>query len=112
MGDSAGQTPDEDEIEAVTGVRAHHGYEPRFGPGDEVALVTCPFHRLAEQERPPVCGMNLDVVNGIIDGIGRSRRLTARLAPERGYCCVRLTVTRWLTGSSGSASRTPAPLSL
>ena len=93
MGDSAGQTPDEDEIEAVTGVRARHSYEPRFGPGDEVALVTCPFHRLAEQERPHVCGMNLDVVNGIIDGIGRSRRLTARLAPERGYCSVRLTVT-------------------
>ena len=91
--DSAGQTPDEDEIEAVTGVLARHSYEPRFGPGDEVALVNCPFHRLAEQERLLVCGMNLDFVNGIIDGIGRSRRLTARLASQRGYCCVRLIVT-------------------
>ena len=91
--DSAGQTPDEDEIEAVTGVLARHGYEPRFGPEDDVALVNCPFHRLAEQERLLVCGMNLDFVNGIIDGIGRSRRLTASLAPERGYGCVRLTVT-------------------
>jgi len=81
----SGQTPDEDEIEAVTGVLARHGYEPRFGPEDEVAPVI--------QERPLVCGMNLDFVNGIIDRIGRSRRLTARLAPERGYCCVRLTVT-------------------
>ena len=93
MGNSAGQTPDEDEIEAVTGVLARHGDEPRFGPVDEVALVNCPFHRLAGQERPLICGMNLDFVNGIIDRIGRSRRLTARLAPERGYCCVRLTVT-------------------
>ena len=77
----------------MTGVLARHAYEPRFGPGDEVALVNCPFHRLAEQERLLVCGMNLDFVNGIIDGIGRSRRLTASLAPERGYGCVRLTVT-------------------
>jgi len=55
----------------VTGVLARHAHEPRFGPGDEVALVNCPFHRLAEQERPLVCGMNLDFVNAIIDGIGR-----------------------------------------
>ena len=93
MGNSAGQTPDEDEIEAVTGVLARHGDEPRFGPVDEVALVNCPFHRLAGQERPLICGMNLDFVNGIIVGIGRSRRLTARLASQRGYCCVRLIVT-------------------
>ena len=56
MGDSAGQTPDEDEIEAVTGVLARHGYEPRFGPGDEVALVNCPFHRLRNRSGPSSVG--------------------------------------------------------
>jgi len=93
MGNSAGQTPDEDEIEAVTGVLARHGDEPRFGPVDEVALVNCPFHRLAGQERPLICGMNLDFVTGIIAGIGATDGVAARLAPEPGYCCVRLTPT-------------------
>lgn len=85
---------DEDGVEVVSDVLAHHGYEPRIEDGDdergEVALANCPFHRLAEQERNLVCGMNLDFVKGIIDGVGHTDRLTAKLAPERGFCCVRI----------------------
>ena len=74
----------------MTDVLARHGYEPRIDAGDEIALANCPFHQLAEQERPLICGMNLDFVNGIIDGVGDTDRLTARLTPEHGSCCVRL----------------------
>jgi predicted ArsR family transcriptional regulator len=66
-----------------------HGYEPHVRDG-EVVLTNCPFHALAEQHRELVCGMNLQLVEGIIDGAGGSDVLDARLAPEAGYCCVRL----------------------
>jgi hypothetical protein len=34
--------------------------------------------------------MNLDLVAGIIEGIGGDDVLSARLAPEPGSCCVRV----------------------
>jgi predicted ArsR family transcriptional regulator len=75
--------------DALLAVLEQHGYEPDRR-GDEIVLVNCPFHVLAEQHRSLVCGMNLDLVNGVIDGIGGQDVVTARLAPEPGSCCVRL----------------------
>lgn len=75
---------------AVLDVLAHHGYEPTLGKGGEIALVNCPFHRLAEEHRSLVCGMNLDFLGGLLDGMGPADRLDARLEPEPGYCCVRI----------------------
>jgi len=77
--------------DAVRDVLARHGYEPRFLAGGEIALVNCPFHRLAEQHRNLVCGMNLDFLAGLLEGMGPAGDLDARLAPEPGYCCVRIT---------------------
>jgi predicted ArsR family transcriptional regulator len=74
-------------------VLARHGYQPEHGDHDEIALSNCPFHRLAEQHRPLVCGMNLDFLRGLLDGIGPTDRLAARLAPEPGYCCVRISAS-------------------
>ena len=75
---------------AVLDVSARHGYEPELGKRGEIALVNCPFHRLAEEQRTLVCGMNLDFLGGLLEGMGPADRLDARLAPERGYCCVRI----------------------
>ena len=75
---------------AVMDVLAQQGYEPVLARRKEIALANCPFHRLAEHERELVCGMNLDFLAGLLDGIGRSGELTARLEPEPGYCCVRI----------------------
>ena len=75
---------------AVLDVLARHGYEPSLGQRGEIALVNCPFHRLAEEHRSLVCGMNLDFLGGLLEGIGPSERLDARLEPEPGYCCVRI----------------------
>jgi predicted ArsR family transcriptional regulator len=78
---------------AVMDVLAQHGYEPevaRRRSSSEIALGNCPFHRLAEQQRELVCGMNLDFLDGLIDGLASSDRLTARLDPSPGYCCVRI----------------------
>jgi predicted ArsR family transcriptional regulator len=65
------------------------GYEPLNRDG-EIALVNCPFHSLAERQRTLVCGMNLDLLTGVIEGLGESESADARLAPEPGYCCVRI----------------------
>lgn len=76
--------------QAVLDILARHGYEPTLGKRGEIALLNCPFHRLAEEHRSLVCGMNLDFLGGLVEGIGATDRLDARLAPEPGYCCVRI----------------------
>jgi predicted ArsR family transcriptional regulator len=76
--------------DAVMDVLAQHGYEPEVARRSEIALGNCPFHRLAEQERDLVCGMNLDFLDGLIEGLASSDHLTARLDPAPGYCCVRI----------------------
>jgi predicted ArsR family transcriptional regulator len=65
------------------------GYEPHERAGD-IVLVNCPFHALAERHRPLVCGMNLDLLRGLTEGLGASEPLAPRLEPEEGMCCVRL----------------------
>jgi predicted ArsR family transcriptional regulator len=55
----------------------------------EIVLTNCPFHRLAEEHRALVCGMNLSLLGGVLETTG-AEPLKARLAPEPGYCCVRI----------------------
>jgi predicted ArsR family transcriptional regulator len=49
-------------------------------------LRNCPFHRLAAEFPPLVCGMNLALVKGLTAGAG----WTARIDPTPGGCCVSL----------------------
>jgi len=76
--------------DAVVEVLARHGYEPETARRGEIALANCPFHRLAEEHRDLVCGMNLDFLEGLLEGMGPTDQLNARLAPSPGYCCVRI----------------------
>jgi predicted ArsR family transcriptional regulator len=64
----------------------HQGYEPVTEENGDVRLRNCPFHLLAEEHRPLVCGMNVDM----LAGLGGSAGYRATLAPEPGWCCVRL----------------------
>jgi predicted ArsR family transcriptional regulator len=72
----------------VLRVLEEHGFEPRR-EGDAVALANCPFHALAEQHTALVCGMNLRLLEGVLEEAGDAG-LAARLAPSAGRCCVRL----------------------
>lgn len=68
------------------------GYEPRVA-ADGVTLVNCPFHDLARNHTDLVCGANLRLVDGLLDGVAdraSATGLVARLRPEPGHCCVRL----------------------
>lgn len=63
------------------------GYEPVTEDG-ETRFRNCPFHVLKEQDQDTTCGLNLALVEGMVQGAGVDTR--AVLAPEEGYCCVRL----------------------
>jgi predicted ArsR family transcriptional regulator len=69
-------------------VLADSGYEPRV---DEtgVTLANCPFHVLAREYTDLVCGMNLDLMEGVAEGLGRAP-FEPCLDPAPGRCCVRL----------------------
>lgn len=74
--------------DAALRVLERHGFEPR--PQDDgIALANCPFHVLAREHTDLVCGMNLRLLQGVLDGLPDAG-LTARLRPEPGMCCVRL----------------------
>lgn len=78
--------------DAIVDVLRVHGYEPEVRRGGEIAMTNCPFHRLAEEQRDLVCGMNLDFLQGLVKGIGDDEKVAARLEPTPGYCCVRIAV--------------------
>jgi predicted ArsR family transcriptional regulator len=63
------------------------GYEPVTEQG-ETRFRNCPFHELRERDQDTTCGMNLALVEGMVEGSGVKTK--AVLAPEDGYCCVRL----------------------
>src|SRR6476661_4329331 len=64
------------------------GFEPRLEDG-AVVLANCPFHALARTHTALVCGMNLSLLGGVVEGVA-STDLVADLHPEPGLCCVRL----------------------
>jgi predicted ArsR family transcriptional regulator len=70
----------------LAGVLAENGYEPRV-TADGVTLANCPFHSLADRYTDLVCGMNLDLIHGLLDVFGPAG-LCARLDPAPGRCCV------------------------
>jgi predicted ArsR family transcriptional regulator len=77
--------------EAVLRVVEAHGFEPRVAE-DGVVLANCPFHTLARQHTDLVCGMNLRLLEGLLEGVPGTG-LAARLRPGVGACCVRMEAT-------------------
>lgn len=79
------------------------GYEPEPDGGPEtggtdgsphsggIRLRNCPFHGLAGEFPPLACGLNLELLRGMLaahaEGQDRDAPRT-RLAPEKGRCCV------------------------
>jgi predicted ArsR family transcriptional regulator len=93
MGKEIGETTrdaagDHDPRDTAMRVLEAYGFEPRI-EGDNVAFVNCPFHTLAQEHAELVCGMNLSLLDGILDGLA-STGLTAHLHPTPLRCCVRL----------------------
>jgi len=84
---AAGARPSQKRLRAaLLASLAERGYEPRDRSG-EIRLGNCPFDELVDDHRQLVCGMNLALADGLIDGLGHPR-LVARLDPQPGQCCV------------------------
>ena len=85
-GTAADAAPAGDDGREVTcRVLAAHGYEPRVD-GHEITLRNCPFHALVQEHTELVCGMNLALVGAVTERL--DDRLTPRLNPAEGRCCV------------------------
>jgi predicted ArsR family transcriptional regulator len=86
---SLGAPRDDAHRDDVEGALTRHGYEPYRGGDGVIRLRNCPFHQLAERHREVVCGMNLTLVEGLVEGLGADGWLPV-LDPQPGYCCVAL----------------------
>lgn len=65
---------------------AERGFQP-LRSGDEILLRNCPFHALVQEHRRLVCGMNLELMEGLLEGL-RLREVRAALEPRPDACCV------------------------
>jgi predicted ArsR family transcriptional regulator len=75
-------------IEQLGELLAEQGYEPRLA-GSTMTLANCPFHLLADEHRELVCGMNHELIKGVVEAAGLPDT-AARLDPSPGHCCVTL----------------------
>jgi predicted ArsR family transcriptional regulator len=74
--------------EAVLNELEAQGFEPEVLTDGTTVLHNCPFHRLSQRHTDLICGMNLSLLDGLLEGYGDAG-LSAELAPATGYCCVR-----------------------
>jgi predicted ArsR family transcriptional regulator len=65
---------------------AERGFQP-LRSGDEILLRNCPFHGLVQEHRPLVCGMNLELMEGVLEAL-RLPEVRATLEPRPDACCV------------------------
>ena len=84
----AGERSGEGDAGTLMTLLEKHGYEPRAESGD-VVLSNCPFHAMAQEHTELICGMNLHLLEGVLDGLD-APGLHARLDPGPYRCCVRL----------------------
>jgi predicted ArsR family transcriptional regulator len=74
--------------DGIEEILARQGYAP-YREGGAIRMRNCPFHALARDFPPLTCGMNLALVEGLLEGMGETG-LTALLRPRPGECCVEI----------------------
>jgi predicted ArsR family transcriptional regulator len=62
------------------------GYEPFEVEHGSYRLRNCPFEAVAMDHPELVCGLNVGLVQGLLEGLGAPEQ--ASLAPAPGVCCV------------------------
>jgi len=76
------------DVDLVEALRSR-GYEP-FLDETTLRLRNCPFHALSREFPPLVCGMNLALLQGLLDGLPGDPSWEAVLEPRPELCCVAL----------------------
>jgi predicted ArsR family transcriptional regulator len=75
-------------VDAVVDLAEGLGYEPvPDDGGDAIVLANCPFHALVATAPSLVCGLNLNLLAGAVEGLGASG-VEPVLDPADGRCCV------------------------
>ena len=64
------------------------GYEPSRSDDRCVRLRNCPFRSVVDVAPGLVCGVNDELVSGMLDGLGGHRSVTAALDGTAPDCCV------------------------
>jgi predicted ArsR family transcriptional regulator len=82
---------------ALLSTLAERGYQPAETAAGEIRLGNCPFDALVADHRDLVCGMNLALAEGLLDGLG-DHDSQARLEPRPGQCCVAISIAGRLPG--------------
>jgi predicted ArsR family transcriptional regulator len=67
------------------------GYEPVDEDAETVRLLNCPFHGVAQRFPDLVCGVNIELLRGVLEGL-ETDGLQATLDPREGTCCVAIKV--------------------
>lgn len=80
---------DETTVSELEDVLSGLGFEPYEDDG-VVRLRNCPFHRLAREHTDLVCGMNLALMQGLLQATDAAAEATLDPAPDR--CCVAFTM--------------------
>ena len=86
--DARAAAPDKHDRASAVEILASLGYEPRV-EGEQIVVMNCPFHSLAERHTELVCGMNLEFVTAAVRELGLTD-VQVRLDPAPGRCCVTL----------------------
>jgi predicted ArsR family transcriptional regulator len=85
-----GRNARRNEIRRVaTNALAEYGFEPQPDDAGGITLVNCPFHALAQEYTDLICGMNLELMRGLVEVLEPSD-FDPRLEPKPGQCCVHL----------------------
>lgn len=87
--ENAGRRPSRASLaKATCQLLEDQGFQPRHEDHDLV-LANCPFHALAEEHRQLVCGMNMSLLSGLVEGLGHPS-MAAVFDPRPERCCVQL----------------------
>lgn len=87
---AAGAHADRDRLLAsATEALDRMGFQPYPDAAGDIRLRNCPFDALAREHRDLVCKMNVEMMDGVLDGL-RAKGITASLEPTAGQCCVAL----------------------
>lgn len=71
----------------LIGCLRESGYEPAVDDDGDIVLRNCPFHQLSKSHTDLVCGLNHDLIDGLLEGAHQSQA-EAVLTPHDGRCCV------------------------
>jgi predicted ArsR family transcriptional regulator len=82
----SGRATRERRLAALATALDRYGYQPRRD-GGSLYLGNCPFHTLSRSHEDLVCGMNLSLFEGVVDGMGCAD-LEACQESKPGQCCV------------------------